>query len=143
MRGIELGKVAAQAELLRVKRIARRTGTQIVAFVVAGLFGLFALAFLHVLAWQALARPDAVGPIWASAIVLAVDLVIALIGLMLGRGKIADPIEIEARITRDRSLTEMRNAFAFTALTAALTGPIGRRAGMALVGLIRRSLRRG
>lgn len=129
MRAVDLAKVAASAEALRIRRMMLRFGLQAVFLAVAGLFGLFALIFLHVFLWMLCYGPWNTGRVWASVIVVAFDVVIAVILLLLGRGKLPDPIEVEARITRDRSLSELRSALAITALTGTVTGPAGRLAG--------------
>ena len=129
MRTVDLAKVAAIAEALRLRRMMRRFGLQAAFLAVAGLFGLFALIFLHVLLWMLCYGPWNTGKVWASVVVVLFDVVIAGILLLLGRGKLADPIEVEARITRDRSLSELRSAVAITALTGTVTGPAGRLAG--------------
>lgn len=129
MRAVDLAKVAASAEALRLRRMLLRFGLQAAFLVVAGLFGFFALIFLHVLLWMICYGPWNTGKVWASVIVVAFDVVIAGVLVLLGRGKLADPIEVEARITRDRSLSELRSALAITALTGTVTGPAGRLAG--------------
>lgn len=129
MRAVDLAKVAASAEALRLRRMVLRFGMQAAFLAIAGLFGLFALIFLHVMLWMICYGPWNTGKVWASVIVVLFDVVIAGILLLLGRGKLPDPIEVEARITRDRSLSELRSAVAITALTGTVTGPAGRLAG--------------
>ncbi len=82
VRTVDLGRTAAQAELLRIKRLIRRQVMRAVWGAVAAVFadrragdgprgGLFALV------------PLAVAPIWAAVVVLAFDLIVLLIfGLM-------------------------------------------------------------
>lgn len=132
MRAVDLAKVAASAEALRLRRHLFRIGRQVAFIVVAGVFGFFALISLHVVLWTLCDGPWNTGKVWASIIVLAVDVIAAGVLLLLGRGKLADPIEVEARITRDRSLSELRSALAMTALTGTMTGPAGRLAGRTL-----------
>lgn len=129
MRVVELAKVAAAAEALRLRRNATRIGRQAVYLVGAGLFGLFALASVHVLLWMICYGPWNTGRVWASVIVLAFDVVAAGVLVLLGRGKLADPVEVEARITRDRSISELKSAFLMTAVMGTVTGPAGRFAG--------------
>ena len=138
MRVVELGRIAAAAEAVRIKRQILRYSRQAAFLAVAALFGLFALAFVHVLLWMLCVGPWNTGPVWASLIVLAVDLVVVGVLVLLGRGKLPDPIEVEARITRDRSLSELRNAVALTAVT----GPAGRFAGRTAWSGVRTLLRR-
>lgn len=129
MRAVELAKVAAAAEALRFKRQMFRYGRQAAYLAVAGLFGLFALLSLHVLIWMVCYGPWHTGKVWASIIVLLFDVVIAGVLALLGRGKMADPVEVEARITRDRSISELKSALVMTAMVGTVTGPAGRFAG--------------
>jgi len=138
MKAVELGKVAASAEALRLRRQLTRIGRQAAFLVVAAVFGFFALISLHVVLFMLCVGPWNTGRVWASIIVLAVD-VVAAGGLgLLGRGKLPDPVEVEARITRDRSLSEMKNALALTAVTSTLAGPAGRLAGRTAWGAVRK-----
>ncbi len=138
MKVVELTRIAASAEALRIKRQLLRYGRQAAYLVAASVFGLFALAVVHVLLWMLCDGPWNTGRVWATVIVLAVDVVAIGILVLLGRGKLADPIEVEARITRDRSLSELRNAVALTAVT----GPAGRFAGRTVWSGVRKLLRR-
>ena len=129
MKAVDLAKVAATAEALRLRRQARRIIRQVVFLAMAGLFGFVALLSAHVLLWTVCEGPWHTGKVWASVIVLGVDVVAVGILVLLGKGKVPDPIEVEARITRDRSLSELRSVLALTALTTAVAGPAGRFAG--------------
>ncbi|MBE7210021.1 MAG: phage holin family protein [Gluconacetobacter diazotrophicus] len=138
MKAVELARVAASAEALRLRRQLTRYGRQAAFLVVAAVFALFALVFLHVILWNLCAHPWHLGPVWASVLVFGVDLLFALLLLLLGRGRGIDAVEVEARITRDRSLSELRSALAFSAVAATATGPIGRLAGRTAWGSVRR-----
>lgn len=138
MKVVELTRIAASAEALRIKRQMLRYGKQAGFLAAAALFGLFALGVAHVLLWMVCDGPWNTGRVWATVIVLAVDIAAIGILVLLGRGRLADPIEVEARITRDRSLSELRNAVALTAVT----GPAGRFAGRTAWSGVRRLLRR-
>lgn len=140
MKVVDLAKVAAGAEALRFRRQLLRYGRQVAFLIVAGVFGLFALIALHVVLWTICYGPWNFGKVWASVTVFAVDLILAVVLLLLGRGKLPDPIEIEARITRDRTLSELRNAVALTAVTTAVTGPAGRLAGRSIWTLAKKLL---
>lgn len=132
MKAVELTKIAAAAEALRLRRQILRYVRQAGFLVGAALFGLFALVFVHVLLWMVCSGPWHTGRVWASVIVLLFDVVVAGVLVLLGRGKLPDPIEVEARITRDRSIAELKNALAMTALTGTMAGPAGRFAGRTL-----------
>jgi hypothetical protein len=140
MKVVDLAKVAAGAEALRFKRQLLRYGRQVAFLVVAGVFGFFALIAAHVVLWTICYGPWNFGRVWASVTVLGVDVVVAVVLVLLGKGKLPDPIEIEARISRDRSLSELRTAVAMTAVTSAMTGPVGRLAGRSAWGLVKKVL---
>ncbi len=108
MRAVELAKVAAAAEALRVKRFARRQGIRLGLAAGAVVFLLALVAMIHVLAVVLLAT---IMHLWlAVLIVLVVDLVLAG-----GLGSLAlsnkpDRIELEAASVRRQSLAEAKNA---------------------------------
>ena len=142
MKAVDLAKVAASAEALGLRRQVLRIVRQVGLLVVAGLFGIFALVALHVVLWTLCDGPWNTGKVWASVIVLGFDLVVAGILVLLGRGRLPDPIEVEARITRDRSLSELRSTVALTAVTTTVAGPAGRFAGRTAWGAVRKLVRR-
>ena len=108
MRALELAKIAAAAEALRVKRYARRQGIRVAFAVAAVVFLLALLAMLHVLLVVLLAM--VVQPWLAVLIVLAVDLVVAgILGSLALRNK-PDRVELEAASVRRQSLAEAKNA---------------------------------
>ena len=120
MRTVELGRTAAQAELLRFKRMLRRQAMRGVWGAVAAVFAIAVLVMVHVVAFMAIAL--ALAPIWAALIVLAFDVVmLAVFGLIALNSK-PGAIETEARELRDRALVEMRESVAI----AALLNPVGR-----------------
>lgn len=123
MRALELAKVAAAAEALRVKRYARRQGIRVGLAAGAAIFALALFAMLHVLAVVLLAMAV---HIWlAVLIVLIVDIVVAgVLGTMALSSK-PDRIELEAASVRRQSLAEARNA-------ATSLATIGEVAGLAI-----------
>ena len=120
MRTVELAKVAAAAETLRLRRIVRRQALRAVFGAVAAVFALAALAVLHVVAWQALLL--LVTPIQATLIVLAVDVAIAIaLGIMAMRD-VPDAVEQEAKQIRTQALIEMRSSLTMMAMAAEIAG---------------------
>jgi hypothetical protein len=116
---VDLGRAAANAEVLRLKRMMGRQVTRVVFGVVAVVFLIGALILLHVVGYLAL-RPY-LTPLVASAVVLAVDLVIAIICGVLAMRNSPDAIEVEAKLLRDQSIMAMKDSLKF----AALVGPVG------------------
>ncbi len=142
MKAVEFGKLAAAAEARRWQSIGLRYARRIAFLVVAALFGLFTLISAHVLLWVLCDGPWHTGKVWASVIVLAVDILLAAIFVLLGRGKQPSITEIEARMVRDQNLASMKNALAFSAVTATVVGPAGRMAGRGLLDLVSGRARR-
>ena len=142
MKLVDHGRDAASAEVQRLQRVALRYAMRMAFLVVAALFGLFTLMSAHLLLWMICYGPWHTGKVWASVILLGVDILFLAIFFVLGRGKPAGAVEIEARIRRDRELAAMRNAFAISAVAATVVGPAGRMAGRGVWSLLRDRRRR-
>lgn len=120
MRSIELAKVAAAAEALRLRRIARRQAFRAAYGAVAGVFAIAVLVGLHVALWYLLV--GWVTPVVASLIVVVVDLLIAAIFGFLATRNTPDAIELEAKAIRHQALVEMRQSLRFMSLVAEIAG---------------------
>lgn len=125
MRALDLAKVAASAESLRLRRIVHRQSMRAAFGAGAAVFGIGVLVLLHVVAFQAM-TPN-VGPIAASAILLGVDLVIAGVLAYLALSNKPDAIEDEAKVIREQAIVEMRKAVGVMALAGEVTGMVLRR----------------
>ena len=102
-RAIRLVGIAAQAESRRLKVHAGSYVNRAAYAAAAALFGVAALAMLHVLAYNAMWRWA--GPTGSALIVLVVDLIVAgVLAFVATRGGRADA-EIEARAVRDTALS--------------------------------------
>ena len=134
MRSVELAKVAAAAESLRLQRMAARQGMRAAYGAGAAVFGVGVLVLLHVVLFHVL-TPAYVTPVWASVILLAVDAVVAGILLLMARSSAPDAIEEEALAVRRLAVVELRRATTFMALAGEAIGVTLRsprtRAGMA------------
>ena len=139
MRVVDLGRTALQAELARYKAFALRNVRRVILLVAAGLFGLFALAAAEFGLFLVLHLDAGITPAWSAVIVGGLDLALALLLALAGSAGGPGPAEIEARMTRDRALGELRSAVAL----ATVTGPAGRLAGRGVLGLIRKTFSRG
>ncbi len=104
MQSLRLLEVAAQADVLRLRRTAEGMGRKAALSVAAALFGLAALSLLHVAAWIALAKLQ--GALLATLYVALGDLVIMALLLWLGRRR-PDPIAAEALLVRRFALNEL------------------------------------
>lgn len=132
MRSVELAKIAAAAEALRLRRLARRQAIRVALGVVAALFGLAAFGLLHLAAYDGLVI--VVHPWLAALIVFVVDLVIAGVLAMMAINSMPDRIEREALEVRRESLAEAKRALTVMSF-------LGSAAGLALSGGTRRALR--
>ena len=126
MRSVELAKVAAAAESLRLKRIAARQVMRVAYAGGAAVFAIGVLVLIHIVIFQAL-TPASVTPLWASVILLAIDLIVASILYGLARSNSPDAIEIEALEVRRQAVAELRKATTFVALAGETMGLVFRR----------------
>jgi hypothetical protein len=84
MRAVNLVKVAAQAEVLRLQYMMKRQGMRVASGLIATIFAMGVLAFAHVAAWQLLRMY--VDGLYATLILLVIDLVLAAVfGLMAAK----------------------------------------------------------
>jgi hypothetical protein len=121
MRTVRLARVAAQAEILLLRRLLAVAIRHAIFGVIAAVFAIAVLILIHVLGVLALEQYAGLGPIPSVAIVLAVDLVIAALFGLLAAGKIADPVADEARRVRDTSIEQARQSLTLAALLAPAT----------------------
>lgn len=126
MRSVELAKVAAAAESLRLQRLAARQVARVVYAAGAAVFAIGGLVLIHVVIFQAL-TPAVVTPIWASVILLAIDLGAAAILYLMARSNTPDAIETEALEVRRQAVVELRKATTFVALAGEAIGATLRR----------------
>lgn len=134
MRAVELAKVAASAEALRLRRMARRQGLRAAFGAVAAIFAVAVLVALHVVGWHLLA--GYVTPVQASLILLVVDVVIMAVFGVLAMRDTPDAIEQEALAIRQQAVIDMK-----ASLT--MMGVIGGVAGIALRSTAQRGVRHG
>ncbi len=127
MRVVQLGKVAAQAEKLRIQSLIGRQVNRALYAAIAAVFALALLAALHVAA--ALAMTPSLGALWATLIVAAFDLVVA--GALGGVALASKPgrIEREALMVREEARAQLGEA----TVMSMVVGPVMRRAGMSLM----------
>ena len=138
MKIVRLGRAALEAELLRLRFVATRAVRRVACVGIAAVFGLFAFVILHVALFFVLELDANITPAWSAVIVAGGDLLLALIFLLGARAGSPSVVEIEARIMRDRALSELRTSVA----VATFTGPAARYAGRGAFGLARRAFRR-
>lgn len=125
MRTVELAKVAASAEALRLRRVARRQGMRAAYGAGAGVFAIGVLVLLHLVAYH-LMVPQ-LTPLVASLILLAFDILVAAVLGYLALSNKPDSIEDEAKMIRQQAVVEMRKSLTVMALAGEVTGMVLRR----------------
>ncbi len=125
MRSVELARAAAQAEALYLRRMAQRQAIRGALGAIAAVFGLAILVMIHVLIYVILIGYVSL-PI-AAIILLALDLVLAIVFAVLARRDEPGQIEQEAKLLRDQSLVELRSSLTLMSLAASATGLVVRR----------------
>jgi hypothetical protein len=114
MRAVNLARIAAEAEILRIQHMLKRQGMRAALGLVAILFALGVLVLAHVAGWQVLRLY--VPPIYATLILLGVDLVVAAIFGILAARSSPNPDEREALTIRQRALHGARSSLTLSAL---------------------------
>ncbi len=114
MRTVELAKVAASAEALRLRRVAVRQGRRAAYGVGAAVFGIAVFVLLHVVAYNAMV--PAISPLVASLILLAVDVILAAILGYLAFSNKPDAVEDEAKMIRQQAIVELRKSMTVMAM---------------------------
>lgn len=128
MRTVNLVKVAAQAEVLRLQHMMKRQGMRAAYGLIAAIFAMGVLVFAHAAVWQLLRMY--VDALYATLILLVIDLVLAAVfGLMAAKSS-PNQAEREALDVRQRALREARSSLVLTAVVP-------------IVGTLLRSRRRG
>jgi hypothetical protein len=127
MRAVSLVKVATQAEILRIQHMLKRQGMRAAFGLAALVFVLGALVLAHIIGWQLLRLY--VSAIYASLIMLGVDLVIAaLFGLLAARSSPSRE-EHEALDLRQQALHQARSSLALGAFIPVATALLRSRSG--------------
>ncbi len=121
MRTARLARVAAQAEILLIKRTVSGIVRRAIYGAVAAVFALGLLAGLHVIAALALVDYAHLAAVPSVAIVAGLDVVVVVIFGLLAAGEIKDPVIEEARRVRDQSLEQARATLTLAALVAPAT----------------------
>lgn len=125
MRTIELAKVAASAEALRLRRVAHRQGMRAAYGAGAAVFAIAVLVLLHVVAYNAMV--PGLSPLVASLIILAVDLIVAAILGYLALSNKPDAVEDEAKMIRQQAIVELRKSMTAVALAGEAASLLVRR----------------
>jgi len=125
MRTVELAKVAASAEALRLRRVARRQGMRAAYGAGAAVFAIGVLVLLHVVAYNAMV--PRLSPLVASLILLAVDVILAAVLGYLALSNKPDAVEEEAKMIRQQAVVELQKSMTVMALAGEATSLLLRR----------------
>jgi hypothetical protein len=117
MRATNLLKVAAEAEILRIQFMLKRQGIRAAFGLVALIFVLGVLVLANVAVWQVLRMY--IEPIYATLVLLGINLVIAVIFGILAARSSPSSTERDALQVRQRALREARSSLALGALVPA------------------------
>jgi len=129
VRSINLLKIAAEAELLRLRALLTRQGRRAAFGIVAVIFTLGVLVLAEMAGWQVLRLY--VAPISATLILLGINLVITAICGALAARSSPSHTEREALRVRRQALDAARGTLSFTAAVpvASTLLRLGRRRG--------------
>lgn len=141
MKPIELGQEVLSAQGRIFSRTALRLARRVAFASVALLFLFFAVITLHGLLWAFFVDVAGLSYVKSALCVLGVDLVFVVIFGVLAAWSIPDMVTIEARIRRDRKLSELKQAVALSTLAGLLLGPIGRGTAGRVFSLLRSVVR--
>lgn len=114
VRAVELARVAAEAELLRIRTMVKRQGMRAAFGAGAAIFAIGVLTLASIVAWELLRQHF--GPLNASLILLGVYLVIAILFGVLAMRSAPTRTEREALDVRRQALTQIQRSVAISAL---------------------------
>lgn len=125
MRTVDLARVAAAAEGLLLRRIARRQAFRVVYAVVAALFGLALFVMVHLLVYMGLLY--LMRPILAAAVLFVLDGAAAGVFANMALKSKPDSVEQEAVVVRDQALSELKRSLTMVALAGEVVSTVLRR----------------
>jgi len=137
MRAVELAKVAAAAEALRLRRIARRQAMRAAFGAGAAVFAIAVFVLLHVVVYDLLL--NALSPTVSSLILLGFDLIVAGALAFLAMRNTPDDVEREALEVRRQAVIEMKKSVTFMAIAGEVSALLIRRRARSAVTNPRRS----
>jgi hypothetical protein len=114
MRSVDLLRIAIEAETLRLRHMLRRHGTRAALGVVASVFAVSVLVLCDVAGWQVLRLY--VTPLYATLILLGVNLVLAIAFMLLAVRSSPSHAEREALMIRQQALQGAQGSLALAAL---------------------------
>ena len=143
MRIGEIGKSIIEGELTLRKLMAIRLGRQAAFLVVAAIFAFFAVISGHGLLWAFCYQTMGFSALGSAAAVFGADLLVVVMGLVMGRRSYMTPEEIRVRFAREHALNELRQTVALSAVATTVAGPLTRHTGRAVWNLFKAMTGRG
>jgi hypothetical protein len=114
MRPVRLARIAAEAEGVRLRGMMTRMLTRVIFAVIALVFVLGALVFVHVAAWYEIRTALDLSYLVTAAILGGVDLLIAIILLVLASRSAPSRVEVEALEVRRKALEGLSSTLSLT-----------------------------
>ena len=114
MRAVDFAKIAAEAELVRVRHMLKRQGMRVAFAAGAAVFAIGVLVLANIAVWQVVRLH--LDPIYASLILLGGNLVLALIFGGLAMRSTPSHTEREALDVRKQALTQLQQSVAIGTL---------------------------
>ena len=116
MRPVRLARIAAQAEVVRLRGMAVRIATHVVLGIVALVFLLGTLVFAHIAAWYGIRIGGGMSFVATAGILGGADLLIAVILGFLASRTSPSKTEVEAYDVRQRAIAGIGSALSLTAM---------------------------
>jgi hypothetical protein len=123
MRSVSLLRLALEAEILRLRHLLQRQAWRAAFGLIAAIFGVSVLVLANVAGWQALRLY--VAPIYATLILLGVNLVVTVVFALLSARSSPSHAEREALRIRREALEGAQSSLALTAALPAIGTLIG------------------
>jgi hypothetical protein len=120
MRPFRLARIAAEAELVRLRGMMTRIMTRVIFGVVALFFLLGAMVFAHVAAWYEIRVGLDQSYLATAGILGGADLLLAIILLLLASRSSPSKVEVEALNVRRRAIEGIGSALTLTQLALPL-----------------------
>lgn len=125
MRAVELGKVAAAAEALRLRRLTQRQIMRGAYGAAAAVFAIAVFVLLHVIAYDLLLM--VLSPLVSCVVLLVVDLIIAGILGGLATRNTPSQVEQEALEVRRQALAQMKRSVTTVSMAGEVASLVLRR----------------
>jgi hypothetical protein len=116
MRPVRLARIAAEAEGVRLRGMASRLAVRAVCLVIAMLFGIGTIVFVHVGAWGWIRLGEGMSYYATAGILGGIDLLIALILVVLATRSGPSRVEREALDVRNRAIEGVTSALTLSQL---------------------------